>query len=535
MGAVENYYEDTSHIVPAPDVFVKLGDIFTLLATTKATALALDLSIHSCFVAVEAGLQAIHHFSAVCPPVERFQAAFPYNTHAATFVSQTFQQPGAARRRRRRRRRASTPNCDSDPLTEWYHLPQADGDSSSGSGEECFTGLQLSRPVDKSPTFTTRHPDLETAMPTDDRDGNQEVVMTSASHAATTFHTTGCAQAELEDTCRCAFASPNEFQALIDAISDDEEPHGESLAPPCDVSWSPCNRRGFLSVLDISRLAPVCRHTRHFGLRDSERPIAMQIASRRASSVTRSLESQSDHLNVTSTAAIAHIDSLFVPESGTPNELGKSCGAPLQPSDEHISQVSPLAASVTGPLDLDHDPVASALAPCTSEAMRPTVVPSGKGLGSSRTRLIRQTFDLLDSNQDGFLDTNELWPFAHFGGFRGTLSEWSLEYAQLCDRFDSCPAGLDLANFIILLNDTSTEGCFCLDRELHVLGRILTLPVSASRDILASTVQQFQRSSPDNHIFWQQHIQSEGNTILDSRRYPRHTLKFFLDLLVGRI
>merc|ERR1711924_148214 len=87
---------------------------------------------------------------------------------------------------------------------------------------------------------------------------------------------------------------------------------------------------------------------------------------------------------------------------------------------------------------------------------------------ASRSGLIRAVFNLCDTDGDKVLSAGEMCVFAKHAGFDGSDDEWESEFRLLCsEHMIATDAGVDAAVFEKLLNDTSEDGCYCEDNELH--------------------------------------------------------------------
>ncbi|CAK0870629.1 unnamed protein product [Prorocentrum cordatum] len=87
-----------------------------------------------------------------------------------------------------------------------------------------------------------------------------------------------------------------------------------------------------------------------------------------------------------------------------------------------------------------------------------------------RDEMKQRLFRRLDTNHDGLLLSPELWPFVVRTGFDGSEAEWEEEYAMLCrDMGRSVAEGLSASDFFKMLDDDSSQGCYCEDEELRSL------------------------------------------------------------------
>ncbi|CAK9015767.1 unnamed protein product [Durusdinium trenchii] len=97
---------------------------------------------------------------------------------------------------------------------------------------------------------------------------------------------------------------------------------------------------------------------------------------------------------------------------------------------------------------------------------------SSHGHGASgtndRTQLIQQVFTALNRSRTGYLNADELRPFANQTGFEGTDPEWQAEFHLLQKECGSGP-GISLYHFRRLANDSSNDGCYCSDEGLRTL------------------------------------------------------------------
>ncbi|CAJ1389398.1 unnamed protein product [Effrenium voratum] len=74
---------------------------------------------------------------------------------------------------------------------------------------------------------------------------------------------------------------------------------------------------------------------------------------------------------------------------------------------------------------------------------------------------------MLDTNGDGYLGQEELWPFVLQTGFDGSRDEWSEDFALLCDDYHCDPSrGLPYADFCSLVDVESDTTCYCTENEL---------------------------------------------------------------------
>merc|ERR1712070_1210226 len=100
-------------------------------------------------------------------------------------------------------------------------------------------------------------------------------------------------------------------------------------------------------------------------------------------------------------------------------------------------------------------------------------------LAGSRDERIRcswmqAVFKDCDLDRDGLLSKDEMQIFAVATGFEGSELEWDDEFAALCAEHGvACGAGIDIAAFEKLVNDTSGAGCFCSTKELRQISEQL--------------------------------------------------------------
>ncbi|CAK9015773.1 unnamed protein product [Durusdinium trenchii] len=87
---------------------------------------------------------------------------------------------------------------------------------------------------------------------------------------------------------------------------------------------------------------------------------------------------------------------------------------------------------------------------------------------NDRTQLIQQVFTALNRSRTGYLNADELRPFANQTGFEGTDPEWQAEFHLLQKECGSGP-GISLYHFRRLANDSSNDGCYCSDEGLRTL------------------------------------------------------------------
>mmetsp|Transcript_66788 Transcript_66788/g.105671 ORF Transcript_66788/g.105671 Transcript_66788/m.105671 type:complete len:794 (+) Transcript_66788:59-2440(+) len=91
-------------------------------------------------------------------------------------------------------------------------------------------------------------------------------------------------------------------------------------------------------------------------------------------------------------------------------------------------------------------------------------------LSGPRQELIQKCFKQLDTDQNGYLNGQELFRFAKTKGFPGNLAAWLVEYKKLCSECSwSVGAGSDYPSFELLVN--TSDCCFYSTRKdlLHLL------------------------------------------------------------------
>lgn len=85
----------------------------------------------------------------------------------------------------------------------------------------------------------------------------------------------------------------------------------------------------------------------------------------------------------------------------------------------------------------------------------------------ARKSLISAIFQLSDSNDDCLLSAEEMLPFAEMTGFTGGKYEWVKEHKLLCQ--EKASVGVDEALFTSLVDDDSSNGCYCTDDDLRII------------------------------------------------------------------
>lgn len=120
--------------------------------------------------------------------------------------------------------------------------------------------------------------------------------------------------------------------------------------------------------------------------------------------------------------------------------------------------------------------------------------PYGQGRGlvlRSRRDLVDAAFRELDLNGSGALSALEIWPLADLLGFQGPQEAWEFEYRAVCQYLQCDPdKGVDQAAFARLLDDQSSQGCFCSDAELRALLAILEHPGAVAEPPLAGLLSR---------------------------------------------
>ncbi|CAK9015761.1 unnamed protein product [Durusdinium trenchii] len=103
----------------------------------------------------------------------------------------------------------------------------------------------------------------------------------------------------------------------------------------------------------------------------------------------------------------------------------------------------------------------------TREPRQEPAVAQASG-ADERTQLIQQVFTGLNQSRTGYLNADEMRPFANQTGFQGTDAEWRTEFNLLRQECGS-GQGVSMYDFQRLANDSSDDGCYCSDEELRAL------------------------------------------------------------------
>jgi Ca2+-binding EF-hand superfamily protein/predicted GNAT family acetyltransferase len=141
---------------------------------------------------------------------------------------------------------------------------------------------------------------------------------------------------------------------------------------------------------------------------------------------------------------------------------------------------------------------------------RGTPMPQAQQPDSNATRQkrVRTLFKALDSDEDGFLNVNEMKVFAEFTGFSGTDDEWTCEFPLLFDGPTANPAkGVDFELFARLVDNTSeAEGCYCTDAELAKMLKIM-------QDSRGSDGARAAQNWLDNESEWQYCTEASAQSV----------------------
>jgi len=127
-------------------------------------------------------------------------------------------------------------------------------------------------------------------------------------------------------------------------------------------------------------------------------------------------------------------------------------------AEAHVNNSSNRTASAE---DIALITVGSANPPGFTSAISPTSSPV-------REVLSRRVFNLLDAAGNGALECMEMRLFAEFMGFGGSDAEWAQEWVEMCNYLGCDPViGVDFGRFCRLVNDSSSQGCFCSNADLR--------------------------------------------------------------------
>jgi len=143
-------------------------------------------------------------------------------------------------------------------------------------------------------------------------------------------------------------------------------------------------------------------------------------------------------------------------------------------SDEELQGMATKLKSTQPPPPAKKPPAPAREPPARSppqpKAAGPSPVVAADPGKMTRVDLIGVVFRSCDTNSDGFLNAQEMCPFARHIGFEGSDEEWGKEFATLCtENGSTAQLGIDVGLFIKLVEDSSDSGCYCTSKELRAM------------------------------------------------------------------